>query len=260
MLSNELIAQHLSKELKAMVIKTYDCVDSTNDIAKDFGKNGINQALIIASEQTKGRGRRGRTFFSPKGSGIYMSILLRPDYATDIIPLLTTAAAVAVSEAIETVTDTKTSIKWINDLYIDYKKVCGILCESSFSSTNKLDFIIVGIGINIQEPKGGFPIEIADIATSLFSDKVPSEETICKLCAEITNNIFKYSNKILDRTYLDEYRKRLFILGKEVTVISPTENYNATPTDIDDNAHLIVKTTDGIIKIINAGEISLKIN
>ena len=259
MLSNKLIKQYLANDLKSMVVETYDCVNSTNDIAKELGKNDIRQALVIASEQTKGRGRRGRSFFSPNGSGIYMSILLRPTHSADIIPLLTTASAVAVSEAIETVTNIKTSIKWINDIYIDYKKVCGILCEAAFSGNNNLDFVIVGIGINIKNPLGGFPDEISDIAASLFGNEAPSEEIMCKLCAEITNNIFKYSEKILDRTYINDYRKRLFMLGKEVVVISPTESYTATPIDIDDNAHLIIKTSDGTIKTINAGEISLKI-
>ena len=147
-----------------MLVYTYDSVGSTNDIAKDLGKSGTKQALIIASEQTKGRGRRGRSFFSPNGSGIYMSILLRPEHSSDIIPLLTTASAVAVSKAIKSVTNINTSIKWINDLYINFKKVCGILCEASFTSDNKLDFIIVGIGININEPNGGFPEELSNIA------------------------------------------------------------------------------------------------
>ena len=259
MLSNNLIKQYLSNDLKSMVIDTYDCVDSTNDIAKELGKNDIKQALVIASKQTKGRGRRGRVFFSPSGSGIYMSILLRPNYSADIIPLLTTAAAVAVSEAIQTVTNIKTSIKWINDLYIDYKKVCGILCESAFSDSGNLNFVVVGIGINIKDPEEGFPAEISDIAASLFGNEAPSEETVCKLCAEITNNIFKYSNMLTERTYLDKYRKLLFVLGKEVTVISPVESYSAIPIDIDDDAHLIIKTMDGTIKAISAGEISLKI-
>ena len=134
-----------------------------------------------------------------------MSILLRPEYASDIIPLLTTASAVAVSKAIKSVTNINTSIKWINDLYINFKKVCGILCEASFTSDNKLDFVIVGIGININEPNGGFPEELSNIATSLFATRTPSDELLCKLCAEIINNIFNFSNNISDRAYLDEY-------------------------------------------------------
>ena len=261
MISLQTIKEHLSENLRNMDIFVYESVTSTNDLAKEYAKNNPQKkAAIIALTQTEGRGRRGRSFFSPDGTGLYMSILLRPSYTPELSSLLTSAAAVATANAIENICDKAVSIKWINDIYLDRKKVCGILCESAFSeNTSILDFVIVGIGINIQDPKDDFPEEIKDIAASVFGKDSPSDDVYELLSANIINTLYEYSLRLNERKFLTEYKNRLFMLGEEITVISPTETYNAIAIDIDNNAHLIVKTNDGAIKTISAGEISTRI-
>lgn len=257
MLSSNKIKSYLSQNAGQIGVKTYDCVSSTNDIIKELANNN-GEMLVIASEQTAGRGRRGRSFFSPKGTGLYMSILLRPEASPELSALLTTAAAVATAKAIEKNSKKHADIKWINDIYIDGKKVCGILCESKLSMENSLEYIIVGIGINLCEPTCGFPKEIKDIATSAFGRDMPDENTVCRLCADIVNGLFEYAKDISNRAFIEEYKTRLFMLGKEINVITPTETYVATAIDIDADAHLIVTLPNNEERTLSAGEISIR--
>lgn len=257
MLSSKKIEGYLSHEAKALRVKTYGCVTSTNDIIKDLANNK-GELLIVASEQTAGRGRRGRSFFSPDGTGLYMSILLRPEASPEISVLLTTAAAVATARAIEKNAEVKADIKWINDIYIDGKKACGILCESKLSAENSLEYVIVGIGINLCHPKDDFPEEIRDIATSVFGKNPPDEDTVCRLCADIASFLLEYAKDISSRAFLGEYKERLFMLGKEITVITPNETYLATASDISSDAHLTVTLQDGEKRTLSAGEISIR--
>ena len=261
MISSQKIKEHLSENLSNMDIFVYESVTSTNDLAKEYAKNNPQkEATIIALNQTAGRGRMGRSFFSPDGTGLYMSIVLRPSYTPEVSSLLTSAAAVATAIAIERICNKRTYIKWINDIFLDRKKVCGILCEAAFSDdTSKIDYVIVGIGINIQDPKDGFPEEIKDIATSIFGKDSHPENTYELLSANIINTLYEYASKLDERIFLTEYKNRLFMLGEEITVISPTETYNAIAIDIDNNAHLIIKTNDNTKKAISAGEISTRI-
>ena len=144
-----------------------DSVTSTNTELIEMAKNGAKEGtVLIASEQTAGKGRTGKSFYSPEGSGVYLSILLRPDFKPEDALFLTTIAAVATAKAIESVSDKEAKIKWVNDVYLDNKKVCGILTESALSSDmEKLDYAVVGIGINLCPPEGGFPDDIKNIAS-----------------------------------------------------------------------------------------------
>ena len=189
-----------------------------------------------------------------------MSVLLYPQYTPEITAMLTTASAVAVAKSIEKVSDKHADIKWINDVYIKGKKVCGILCESSFSNSNpnKVEYVVVGIGINLCNPKGDFPKEIRQTAASVFEKIAPDDKTVCMLCAEIVNSLLEYSSSLSERSFLCEYKKRLFMLGKEINVITPNETYRAVATDIDDEAHLIVTLPDLTKKTLSAGEISIR--
>ena len=259
MLNSELIKALLDSNAKNIDIFLYDSVTSTNDIAKEFATNNPNkEAIIIASNQTKGRGRRGRTFFSPDGTGIYLSLLLRPTLATTNISLLTPYTALCVANAIEAASDRDPRIKWINDVYIENKKVSGILCEAAISPDNKIDYVIVGIGVNLSTPANGFPDEIKSIATSIFGDKAPEANITEELCATIINQVLEYKEEINSKSFINSYKNKLFVLGKEINVISPLETYTATAIDIDDNAHLIVILADGSKKSLDAGEISIK--
>ncbi|MBR2388379.1 MAG: biotin--[Clostridia bacterium] len=260
MLDKKLLYSLQNDNLNSFEIYLYESVTSTNDLAKEFAQsNKDKEAVIIASSQTAGRGRRGRSFFSPEKTGLYMSILLRPSFLPQITSLLTPCAALCVAKAIEKVSGVSTKIKWINDVYIDKKKVAGILCESSFSpEKNQLDYVIVGIGINISTPIEGFPEDIKDIATSIFGSNTPSSYSIEKLAASIINEIYSYSLNLDSRAFIAEYKTRLCMLGEEIEVITPNETYTARAVDIDENAHLIVSLSNGSKRVLDAGEISIK--
>ena len=252
---------------KNIDIEILDETDSTNDELKRQAINGQNEIkLLIAEKQTKGKGTKGRSFFSPAGSGCYMSFLFRPKYSPEECTLLTTVAATATALAIESATGNlrgekskKTQIKWVNDVYIDRKKAAGILTEAALKKDGKgIDYVIVGIGVNINPPEGGFPAEIENIATSVITDEPMYIKN--KLVAEIANALifyYKYFNKKL---FMEEYKKRLFFLGEEITVTQGNESYQATAVDIDSMCHLIVETPDGELKTLCSGEISIKLN
>ena len=159
-LSSYSIKQHLKNP--HLDISVFSSVTSTNTILKEMAEQGAKEGtVIIAEEQTAGRGRTGKQFYSPKGTGIYISILLRPDIPAEESLFLTTSAAVATARAIEDVSDKRALIKWVNDIYLEDKKACGILTEGAFNvETGKLDYAIVGIGINVCIPDGGFPDNI----------------------------------------------------------------------------------------------------
>ncbi len=229
---------------------------STNDELKKLAMSGEkNTVLFIAESQTAGRGRKGRSFFSPKNTGIYMSLLLHPELSAEEYTLITPLCAVAVSEAIENVTDIKANIKWVNDIFVGSKKVAGILTEGSFTAKGA-QYIIVGIGINLALPEEGFPEEIRDIAGSLTENADGLRET---LIAETVNRFMCHLNRIKTRDFVPLYRDRLFFLGNEITVLSPDGNYRATAVDIDSACRLIVKTEKGEIKALSSGEISVKL-
>jgi len=256
-ITKEKIKKHLSSA--AIPFFVYDTVGSTNDIAKELAKKGVYEAVVIAHHQNAGRGRRGRSFFSPDGCGIYMSILLHTEEYAEDVSLITSAAAVAVAEAVEKVSGKNVGIKWINDIYLDDKKACGILCESIFSEgTGHPEYTVVGIGINLIAPDG-FPEEIVDIATSVFGSELPHEDIPSRLCAAITENVLGYAKEIKARSFLNRYKEKMVMLGKKITVHSPTESYPATALDIDGDCHLIVELEDGTKRTLSSGEISIKI-
>ena len=243
-------------------LELYQSVTSTNSILRQKAEQGAREkTIIIANEQTAGRGRRGRGFFSPSESGIYMSLLLRPDIEPEQSVLVTTCAAVAVSKAIEKIFSVQTGIKWVNDIYIADKKVCGILTESVINTNNgKSDYIILGIGVNLYPPKSGFPEEIRDIASSVLSNGQSDLDERCILAAEILNQFFKMYPLLSNKKIYNEYRKRLFILGKEVHVITLNEAYNAKVVDLDAQYRLCVDLENGEKRWLNSGEVSTKLS
>ena len=260
MFNAETLTDMLENQAKNLEVYTYESVTSTNDLAKEFAqKNPNKEAVIIASEQTAGRGRRGRAFFSPGKTGLYMSIVLRPAFSPELVSLLTPCAALCVADAIEQVSSKSTEIKWINDVYIKGKKVSGILCESSFTSgMNPLEYVIIGIGINLSTPILGFPSEIKNIATSVYGDNIPNALEIQTLCSSIINRICCYSSKLDKRDFLSAYKNKLCMIGCEIDVISQSQTYVAKAVDIDDNAHLIVALHNGEHVVLDAGEISIR--
>ena len=237
-------------------IKYFDEVTSTSDIIKDFAKDGAPEwTVAVANSQTKGRGRMGRSFFSPCGTGLYMSILLRPKISADKSLLITTSAAVAAALAIEKHSGKKTHIKWVNDVYINEKKVCGILTEGQISIGGSLEYAVVGIGINLEKPKDGFG-ELCNIADAVFDGCTYDKKTFIK---DLLDTFSRYYEMLESKPHFDEYINRDMLIGKEVDVIKAGEKlYSATVRTIDKNFALIIEH-DGVTEPLTSGEVSVKI-
>ena len=228
----------------------YDTLDSTNTEARrKINENIKMPAVFIADKQTSGRGRRGKTFFSE--GGLYMSILL--DTAEKDIVLLTTLASVAVAEAIEETANTVVGIKWVNDIFIDNKTVCGILTEAvSDFEANRVQAVIIGIGINLTTDV--FPAEISEIAGSVGS------VNRCYLAAEIFKRLKAGCEVLSQRSFMDDYRKYSLVIGKEVEFSRNGIDYIATARNIADDGSLLVITKEGEEITLNCGEISVRLS
>lgn len=241
-------------------ITVYDSLASTNQTAKEMALTGAEHGtVIIADGQTAGRGRYGRAFCSPPGYGIYMSMILRPKQLQLNPPTLITAfAALTVCEAITAVAKKDARIKWVNDVYLDEKKICGILTEAvtDFES-GSIEWVVVGIGINFSTPTEVFPKELHPIAGAIFSG---SEQTVTRnqLVAEIINRFLADENQYEAEAIFSKYKERLMMLDKKITVIRGKERFKAVALDIDDSGQLIVKDEMGNMHILSSGEISIQ--
>ena len=254
------IRSHLSGSGAELRPEVFVRVDSTNSICLEKASEGEPEGYVaVAGSQSAGRGRRGKAFFSPADSGIYMSILLRPTgLKEDQVLHFTTMAAEAVSEAIEAVSDKKAEIKWVNDVYIGGKKVCGILSEASYGiEGGNLESVIVGIGINAYEPPGGFPAAISDIAGCVFDETSIGLKNL--LAAEVLNRFMDYYGKLPETPYSDEYIRRSMVTGKDITVHRGKEQRRAHVLGIDEKFGLKVAYEDGTVEVLRSGEISIRI-
>lgn len=251
-LSADDIRARLPGGLRGLDIRVFRSVDSTNTRAKALGLDGAGHGtVLLAEEQTGGRGRHGRSFYSPPGSGLYMSIILRPDRGTDM-QLLTVAAAVAVCRAIESTAGTAPEIKWVNDLYLSGKKICGILAEAVFSpDTGKMALAVLGIGINCSTES--FPAELGGKAGSLGKPGLSRNA----LAAEIIKNLLDGSLPT-GQALIDEYRRRSLMLGKQVEYTLNGREYSAVVLDISRGGGLVVRTSDGDIQTLSSGEVSVR--
>lgn len=240
------------------LVKCYDCVSSTNTVAKELAENGQKEnTIVIASAQTNGRGRLGRSFFSPDNTGVYMSFLLYPDIAPNKALYITTAAAVAICEAIEEICGLSPKIKWVNDILINGKKVCGILTEGSLDSIGKMRYAVLGIGINLYSPKNDFPDEIKDIAGSLFDKE--DKEKVYALITEIINRFFRYYEQLEEKTFLKPYIDKSAVVGKSVKVLQNQAERIVKVIGIDEEFSLIVENTDSKVEYLSSGEISTRL-
>lgn len=231
-----------------------DKVDSTNKYLKELANNGENEiSIAIAKEQTAGRGRLGRSFVSNSGKGIYMSILLRPTFGIELSKRITSLTATAVSEAIDEVTKLNTKIKWVNDIYVNDKKLAGILTEghTNFES-GKVDYIVVGIGVNLY--KQIFPDNLDNIITTI-EDETNELFSINKIIECILNKLIYYYRNIEENIHITEYRKRSYVINKNVELnIHGIIQYGKV-LDIDDEGELIVLINDKK-ETIYSGEIT----
>ena len=259
-LSPEGIKLELDEKYRNYKIDVYKTIDSTNQEVKRQALEGAGQGLVVlAEQQTMGKGRRGRSFYSPAGTGIYMSVLFRPspEQSKDVV-LVTTAASVAICRAIRKVLNEEPQIKWVNDVYFRGKKVCGILTEavSDFES-GQIDTVVVGIGINYHVPEDGFPEEIQGIAGSVCTDEnmIPRNS----LVAAVLNELFAIYEKLSEREYMEDYRRWSNVIGKDVRFTSGDGWMDAKALDIDDNGGLLVQLDNGEKKTLRTGEITLRV-
>ena len=253
---------HLSKSdiqnrLKhsGITIEIYDSVTSTNTLLKQRGHNQAPHGLVIAAEaQTAGRGRMGRDFYSPDQTGVYFSILLRPSLSPADSLLITTAAAVACAQVLEQMSGKQAGIKWVNDIYMEERKVCGILTEASFAN-GAIDFAVLGIGINLYMPKNGFPEELRNKAGSVF--ETDSADLRAYLIAEILNRFLYMYETIENREFFEEYRQRSILDNMPVHVIKSDCITPATALYIDEQLRLIVRYADGTTEALSSGDVSI---
>ena len=256
-LSEEGIRKGLREELKDIDLFVYDEIDSTNTEAKRrlYSSDVKDFTVIVSDMQKGGRGRTGKSFASPKGSGVYFSIILHPKdfYDFSYFDLTTVKAAVAVAEGIKEATGKEAEIKWVNDLFINGRKICGILSEldADFESRS-VKSVIVGIGINVNEPKDDSFKDLKDIAGYIGTDVIRNEILSSILNAFYENNYVKK-----DKEIIEYYKKHSLVIGKDLTFELNGKKYTAKGFDINDKGNLIVDTGEKKITL-SSGEVSIK--
>lgn len=254
------LEQRLEKDARHCQIYVYDQLPSTNTTARELAASGApDGTVVIAERQSAGRGRMSRSFFSPGGTGLYMSVIIRRDLLVQDALKLTTTAAVAVAQAIESM-GKRVGIKWVNDVYLDKKKVCGILTEGAVVPGNaNLDYAVIGIGVNVAFPQGGFPEELTAIAGSVFGDVSDPYGVRCELALNILNRLMTNLNLDDSQVIHKEYCRRSFVIGKQVTVHrGDDEPYTARVMGIDYDYRLLIRTSDGREAALDSGEISIR--
>ena len=228
---------------------------STMTEAKDLVNRGTDVPFaVVSARQDGGRGRLGRSFFSPEG-GVYMSIVL-PGAAISSPDMLTTAVSMAVSRAIERLTGLECAIKWVNDIYVNGRKAVGILTEGIVNmEEGGLDKAIVGIGVDLYQGKDPIPDDLRDKMIYLYPSAADSPVTRAELAAAIAEEILR----ILGEDFIDEYRSRCFIIGRDIMVVKNGVGKPARALDVDNRAHLVVRYPDGTEEALSSGEVTLRI-
>lgn len=240
-------------------ISVLDCVTSTNALLKrEAAENAEEGRIIIAESQTEGRGRFVRKFHSPKNCGIYMSILLKPKIKAEDSVMITAAAAAAVADSIEAITQADAQIKWVNDVLLNEKKVCGILTEGLIDvRSGGFSWVVLGIGINAYEPEEGYPSDISNIAGAVFEKR--GDNLRNELTAEVINRFWSYYLHLSEKSFYASYKKRMMVLGREINVIRNDDIIAARAINIDENCRLLVEYENREREYLSSGEISIKI-
>lgn len=242
-------------------IQYFDVVDSTNTLAKELASQGApNGTVLIADRQNAGRGRLGRSFLSPCGMGIYLSVILRPDCRPSEIMHLTCATAVAACDAVESAFGFRPSIKWTNDLIWKKRKLGGILTELSLNpKTYQVEYAVVGIGINCCQTEIDFDASIRSMACSA---QMITETSVDRdlLVARLVRSLYDMDSGLLTdkNVMLNRYRQDCFTLGKEISIVRGEDIRHATALDVDSNGALVVKYEDGTTEAVNSGEVSIR--
>ncbi|MDR2360196.1 MAG: biotin--[acetyl-CoA-carboxylase] ligase [Oscillospiraceae bacterium] len=238
-------------------IAAYDTVDSTGNILKRFASLGEPEGLlIVAEQQTAGRGQYGRKFFSPKGSGIYFSLLLRPKSDAAEATAITVIAAIAVSKAIEAIAGIPAGIKWVNDVICRGKKVAGILTEATLTSGGIAEYVHLGIGLNLYG--GAFPDDIAAKAGGIFEREAPKDLRADLVAASVREFYALYS-KLPNGNFMSEYRSRSVLPGRRILLTDEAGTRVVTAETIGDDAALIVREASGESKILTSGRCKIEL-
>lgn len=241
-----------SLKIDGVEVKCFAEIDSTNNEAKRQALAGYSAPMLfVADSQTAGRGRMGRSFYSPNSTGLYMSYLYKPQGSIADAVTVTAAASVAVVRAIEELSDLKPLIKWVNDIYLDGKKVAGILTES-VTDRQGVASVIVGIGINIDTDF--FPEDIKSVAGSLGVGL--SRDTLAKT---VVTHLKSLVEGLSERLFLEDYINHSLVLGREVVYIIQGVEYTAKAVGIDENAGLVVEDNNGNRTTLSTGEISVRV-
>ena len=260
-LSEQGIRKYLGSAGDKLDLRVYQTITSTNTVLKEMAAEGAPEfTVLVAAEQTAGRGRMNRQFYSPTATGLYLSILLRPQMKAEEALFITTAAAVAVARVVEEVSGRPAGIKWVNDVFVDGKKVCGILTEAAFDmESGALEYAVAGIGVNISDPEGGFPDEIRDIAASVFGTEPPPADARNKMAAGILRYFTEYYENLPAHTFFADYVSRSVVIGQDIFVLGKGEPRPAKALAIDQNCNLRVRYADGQEELLSSGEISVRL-
>ena len=257
-LSEEGIRRWLSEP--RLQLRVYPRISSTNTVLKGLAAEGAPEGLaLVAGEQTAGRGRMGRSFFSPPDSGVYMSLLLRPRLPAAEAVAVTACAAVAAAETIESLSGAPAQIKWVNDVFVGGKKVCGILSEASLDcESGMLQHLVVGLGFNTAVPAGDFPEELRGIAGAAFEGKtVPALR--CRLAAGVLERLLRYAEDPSDERVFRAYRDRSLVPGRAIMILSPgREPERAQALALERDYSLRVRCADGSERLLRSGEVSIR--
>ncbi|MCH4890723.1 biotin--[acetyl-CoA-carboxylase] ligase [Acidaminobacter sp. JC074] len=250
---SELKTKAMGKELVFL-----DTVGSTNDYAKKLAMNGSDKMVVISDEQTSGKGRLGRHWESEKGTGIWMSVVLKPDIEPSEAPKITQIAAASMVKAIEEETGADIFIKWPNDLILNKKKVCGILTEMS-AELGGINYVIVGIGVNVNQ--SSMPDDLSDKAVSLKMglDKTISRKAIVLNFLQAFEDLYDdfIKNKSLEKT-IDICRKKSILIDKSVKLITKAGTRQVQAKDINEDGHLVIVNEDGKEEAVFYGEVSVR--
>lgn len=260
------ISHGLDTEFIGKYAEYFDVLGSTNDYAKKRAQEGCKEGtVIVADTQEAGRGRLGRTWASPKGKGIWMSVILRPVISPYDVQIITLAASVAVVSAIKKTTGIKAGIKWPNDILLEGKKVCGILTEMS-SEMDRVNHLILGIGVNVNQQDKDFTEELRGTAASIrmYAEDKKLPVTIFKRSDIIKNVLTELEAVYIEvcsgrsLNVLNEWRDYSAVLGKKIRVIYNDSEIAGIARDITDDGRLVVMCDDGVTREITSGEVSIR--
>lgn len=256
------VRQILPPALTSLPLTILAETSSTNTLAREAAATGAPHGSVFAAcRQTAGRGRRGRSFCSPDGTGLYFSLLLRPQLDPAHSVRITTAAAVALCRALESLGVPALSIKWVNDIFRNGRKIAGILTEAAFTPSGQMEYAVLGVGVNLSPPADGFPPEIADIAGTAWDHPVPDGRS--RLLAAFLAEFFPLYERLSDgqAAHMPQYRRLCFLPGRTVTV-HPTGGgspYEAAVLDIDEECRLLIRLPNGRTEALSSGEVSVRL-